>query len=490
MFTNTAYESLYMYLGLYLHSASIDIITSQQVFAGLLLLTFGVVFFVWAWKYFSSFMPGSIAMGGGGKSLFGPVVKILACLFMGIALLKVQTTTTVKKFDDTSWHHNNYIKKQIPNIDPNIKVSFFFDVLDRSAEEVFKFFGGIVDKLFSKTNSEQHAPAFFYKAIMYSGSQHIEDPRLRKKVGFYTRECFEKILPMIEDNRNKGNLDLFFSDVSEVNQALDNVVLKKDHSGTTNCLDIRNEVRTDLRSYASKKFNNIRLDKMAPLFGDEERFKNQWVSSLLVNYYLQNNEEGLGLQKGTIVPTTGGKILTYLRRFFSIDGALHATQLFGNMEGAIETAERSKNFNEQLKRAPHIAGIVKMFLILIFPWLVFFVVAGKWKVIVYWYAVYASVLSWPVIWTLFYHIMTGLALSTDVMEAYGRLSDGISLYSSQLITSRIYNFYSVYSWIQVFVGPILTASVAYILTPLLRDTSEEHLPSYVNQTTSTVKKVL
>ena len=69
---------------------------------------------------------------------------------------------------------------------------------------------------------------------------------------------------------------------------------------------------------------------------------------------------------------------------------------------------------------------------MIFPFLVFFVVAGRWKAILYWYMIYFSVLLWTPIWTLFYHIMTNIALSADVMQSFGKLQDMVSLYSSSL----------------------------------------------------------
>ena len=121
-----------------------------------------------------------------------------------------------------------------------------------------------------------------------------------------------------------------------------------------------------------------------------------------------------------------------------------------------------------------------MFLIAMFPWLVFFVVAGRWKVLISWYVVYVSVLLWTPIWTLLYHLMTSIAVSTDFMEEFGRLNDGVSLYSSSFITSKIYQFYAIYSWLQLIIGPLPTLILGYnFLSSFTRDSEQETAPPVV-----------
>jgi hypothetical protein len=60
MFSNTAYEALYQYLGLELHSQFIAAITSEVFFKATVLLVFGVVFFVTLTKFFSRYMPNRV----------------------------------------------------------------------------------------------------------------------------------------------------------------------------------------------------------------------------------------------------------------------------------------------------------------------------------------------------------------------------------------------------------------------------------------------
>jgi hypothetical protein len=52
-------------------------------------------------------------------------------------------------------------------------VSFLFDVLSRSAEEISALIARVIDSVFQSTHSQLDAPDFFFKAIMYAGSETI-----------------------------------------------------------------------------------------------------------------------------------------------------------------------------------------------------------------------------------------------------------------------------------------------------------------------------
>jgi len=91
------------------------------------------------------------------------------------------------------------------------------------------------------------------------------------------------------------------------------------------------------------------------------------------------------------------------------------------------------------------------------------------------------------LWTLLYHLMTTIALSTDVMEAFGRLNDGVSLYSSELITNKIYQFYAIYSWLQLVIGPLPTMVLAWgMFTGFLSDSQQESAPEGISSAVSVV----
>ena len=222
MFTNTAYEALYEYIGLSLHSKFIEVITSQKVFAGLILVIFGTMFFVTSVHFFSRYMPGALV-----KRRSVPLSKfahIIFCLFLGIGLLKVGTHTSVNNFQGTSWSQNSYVISHLGKVQPDYKVSVVFDLLSRAAEEVSGLLNRIIDGVFQSTNSQLQAPDFFFKAIMYAGSASIEDPGLKKSIQYYTEECLDKVLPDIEDNAS-SILDRFFSRNDKVDTKLSGIIL-------------------------------------------------------------------------------------------------------------------------------------------------------------------------------------------------------------------------------------------------------------------------
>src|SRR5690606_3061187 len=102
--------------------------------------------------------------------------------------------------------------------------------------------------------------------------------------------------------------------------------------------------------------------------------RNLIASSALVNHYLAKTEDTIGTQEGAKVEGTLANLLIGWNRFWSFDGFLSLIGQ-GKQVGAVLTAERATKFSEYLQRAPHLKGMVKLFLIAIFPWLVFFVVA-------------------------------------------------------------------------------------------------------------------
>jgi len=57
VFSSTAYEALYEYIGLELHSRFIEVLTSHSVFMAIVLMIFGVMFFMTTAQFFSSYLP-------------------------------------------------------------------------------------------------------------------------------------------------------------------------------------------------------------------------------------------------------------------------------------------------------------------------------------------------------------------------------------------------------------------------------------------------
>ena len=491
MFSNTAYEALYQYLGLALHSQFISAITSEVFFKAVVVIIFSAIFFITLIKFFSRYMPGALVSRK--QVPLSAFVRIIFCLFLGLALLRVGSNTSVKNFHGDSWSDNPYIKTRYGNVRNQVKVSFIFDLLSRTAEESSGFLGRIIDHVMAKSHSQLGAPNFFYKAIMYSGTATIEDQDLKELVHFYTENCFEKTLPLIGEARSQDRLNAFFNEDHGIDRKLSEIEIKTEDKTSYSCLDVKNEVRGNLKQYAIDHHVRFARNSGKYIYPiRDEAAQNMHMANMLVNHYLEDKESVMGIMKGSQVPGTTGRVFQYLNRLFSFD-ALLSILGFSQTHGAAEAAERSQKFSEHLARAPHVAGLIKMVLVAVFPFLIFFIVAGKWRVLIYWFVLYLSVLLWTPLWVLFYHIMTSIAQSVEVMEELGKFSDGISLYGARLVSSRIYYFYSIYSWVQLLVATLTTGGAFFFLRPMLMENRQESAPEFVggaSQTASTAGTVV
>jgi hypothetical protein len=481
MFSNTAYEALYQILGLELHSRFIEVITGEAFFKGLVLLIFGVGFFFTLLKFISRYIPGSIV--DKRHVPLSKFIKVIACLFLGLAILRVGSNAQVTDYQGKNWSDNPYVQGRFAGVESQYRVSVVFQLLSHTAEELTALLSRVIDGVFSKGNSQLTAPNLFYKAIMYAGISTIDDPKLRDQLQFYSDECFAKVIPSVDQFETKGTTDGFFKAGQSVDRELQDVSLDVGNGQSTNCLQVKQSTVDLLNQYASKKTNGV-SDQLPPeyyTYGgkfDQSYFKNYTASMALVNYYADQHEGRLGIQKGAEALGTAGKTFQTLNRFFSWDGILGALG-FRDSQGASEAASRSQEFSEHLARAPHVAGFVRMILIAIFPWLMFFVVAGRWRVLVGWFWVYLSVLLWTPLWTLLYHVMLGIAMSSEVMQAFGQMTDGISLYSAALVNHRLYYMFSIYSWAQLLVATVTTGSALMFLRPMLGHGSQEESPDFI-----------
>lgn len=491
MFSNTAYEALYQILGLELHAKLIEVITSESAFKGLLLLIFGAGFFMTAVKFISRYVPGSLVER---RHLpLSKFVKIVACLFLGLAILRVGTTAQVSDYQGKNWADNPYVQGHFQGVQGQYRVSVVFQLISHTAEELTSLLARVIDQVFSVGNSQLTAPNLFYKAIMYAGATSIEDPELRDQLQFYSDACFSKVIPFVDQFKKQAAVDGMFKAGQKIDQALADVTIELGNGKQTNCLEIKESTVQKLSQYATEKTGNVASQipwgaAMAMSQGakvDPADYKNYAVSSALVNYYSDQREGRLGIQKGSELPSGAGSFFQTMNRVFSWDGLLG---LFGqrDAQGAAEAAKRSQEFSEHLARAPHVAGFVRMILIAIFPCLIFFVVAGHYRVLIVWFWIYFSVLLWTPLWTLLYHIMLGIALSADVMSAFGDLKDGVSLYSASLVNHRLYYMYSIYSWVQLLVATLTTGSAFMFLKPMLSEGQAEAKPDFLEPVSGAV----
>lgn len=484
MFSNTAYEALYQILGLELHAKLIEVITSEMFFKGLLLLIFGVGFFMAVLKFISRYVPGSIVERR--HVPLSKFVKIIACLFLGLAILRVGTNAQVTDFQGKNWADNSYVQGHFQGVQGQYRVSVVFQLISHTAEELTSLLARVIDHVFSVGNSQLTAPNLFYKAIMYAGSTSIEDPALRDQLQFYSDECFSKVIPYVDQFQKQAALDGLFKAGQKIDRELADVRIDLGNGKQTDCLQIKESTVQKLNQYATEKTKGVSDQipwgvSMAMADGakvDPADFRNYTVSSALVNYYADQTEGRLGIQKGAMLPGAAGSTFQTMNRVLSWDGLLG---MFGlrDAQGASEAAKRSQEFSEHLARAPHVAGFVRMVLVAIFPCLIFFVVAGHYRILIGWFWIYFSVLLWTPLWTLLYHVMLGISMSTEVLNAFGRLNDGVSMYSSALVSHRLYYMFSIYSWVQLLVATLTTGTAFMFLKPMLGEGASETKPEFL-----------
>ncbi|MBN8538985.1 MAG: hypothetical protein J0L82_01260 [Deltaproteobacteria bacterium] len=489
MFSNTAYEALYQIIGLSLHAKFIEIITGETFFKGLTLMIFGAVFFITILKFISRYIPGSLIER---KQIpISRFIKVVACLFLGLALLRVGSDAKVKDYQGKNWADNPYVQKHVESLQSQYKVSFVFEILSHTAEEITGLLSRVIDQVFAQGNSQLTAPNMFYKAIMFAGISTIEDAQVRDQLRFYSEECFTKVLPSIGEFKNRGAIDGFFMASKQIDQELSSLPIELGTGKTTNCLEVKDSTVQKLNEYGDAKMKGFSRkvpysEAIVYSYGgkfDPSYYKHYASSMALANFYADQHEGTLGIQKGAEVPGTASKSFQTLGRFFSWDGILGILNL-RELQGASESAKRAQEFSEHLARAPHVAGFIRMLLIAIFPWLMFFVVAGKWRVLVVWFWIYFSVLLWTPLWTLLYHIMLGISMSSEVMESFGQLTDGVSLYAAALVNHRLYYMFSIYSWVQLLVATLTTGSAFMFLKPMLGEGDSESKPEFLEPLSS------
>lgn len=479
MFSNTAYEALYQILGLELHAKFIELITGEAFFKTLILMIFGAGFLMTAIQFVSHYIPGSLVQRH--HIPFSKFVKLIACLFIGLAILRVGATSQVTDYKGQNWSENSYVQDHFKNVQSQYRVSVVFQLISHTAEEITALLTRVIDDLFEKGNSQLTAPNMFYKAIMYAGTSTIDDPKLRDQIQFYTDECFTKVIPGIDSFEKTGTADGFFRASQKMDEQLRSVTLDLGNGQTSDCYKVKQSTVSALNQFAATKTVQTPIPLSGYNYGgqiDESFVQNQTASMALANYYADQREGRLGIQKGAELPGNAGGFFQVLNRLHSFDGILGMLGL-RDAQGASEAADRAQEFSEHLARAPHVSGFVRMALIAIFPFLMFFVVAGRWRYLLVWFWVYLSVLLWTPIWTLLYHVMLSIAMSGEVLQAFGNMTDGVSLYSAAVVNHRLYYMFSIYSWVQLLVATTTTGSVFLFLKPMLGEGRQESAPEFI-----------
>lgn len=480
MYANTGYEALYLLMGLQFQEAVTSWITSQVMFRAVLLIIFGIAFFSFLIHFASRYIPFFLPPR---RATASKAVILVFCLFIGISLLKVGAVMGPENMTGGSWAQNPYIVGRTPSDKDHYRVSLIFRLLTGSAEELARGLALLVDSTFSRTNPQSKAPNFFYKAMLGAASDAIDDPELKSSIDYYTEACLSKVLPQFDPATDGSFLDRYFTRDSEADRKLAQIQLGE--GPFSSCLEFKRSMNQSLSEYARRHSSTYEkvlaggsvIDQFWHGFG--QNFENWVTSNLLMNHYVGEHEGVLGLEKGTELPGTSGRIIQYLNRAFSMDGIL---SLLGrrDLKGASVAAKRSIELSDHIARAPHVAGFLKMLLIGFFPVLVFFLAAGKWKPLGWWWMTYLSICLWNPLWALLYHVITTLALNLETLQAFGHLNDGVSLYAASLVSSRLYQAFAVYSWLQLLIGPMLTGTLLTCMRPLLADSTPDTVPEGVS----------
>lgn len=478
MHETSAYEALFVMMGLQFHEAVTGWLTSQAIFRAGLALAFAATVFMYILGYLGVLAPGVFSVRGvTATRLVGAVIG----LFIGVSILQVGAGVAPTSMAGVPWADNPYVVSKVPSIKESYRVSLLFRLLSGSAEELARGLGFLVDKTFSKTNSQMTAPNLFYKAVLGAAADTIEDPQLKYNLNLYTEECLSKALPNFDPSRDYSVLDDFFSSSGKADDLLAQIpVGSKSDGPTESCLQLKQYMNDALSQYAvahsavygTVAASNAQFGQF--LSGASPNYRNYVTSTMLMNQYLDQSQNSLAMEKGTELPGVAGRIAQYTSRNF-VDGIL---SLLGrqDLQGVTLAAARSQELSDHLARAPQMAGFLKMLLIGFFPILVFPLATGRFKPLIWWWLAYLSICLWTPIWALLYHTMSALVMTQETLQAFGKLSDGLSLYAASLISSRMYQTFAVYSYLQLAIGPTFSMGLLWFMRGSLTDTGRSPIP--------------
>lgn len=477
----TAVEAYFTYMGLYWYTEIVRFLASDHFVRAFCLLVFGVLFLTTVIQLFARQM-GTTVFTSSHVSV-GTLVKVIVCYLLGLACLKVSNHTMVKTFTKESWEDSPYIVSRLGSVDKDIRLSLPVDLMVRSAEEISWLMTKLTDLLMKGPHSNAESPNLYYKALLLAGATTIDDPKLRSKLELYSQDCIERLLPSFEKtvNDRKSGADGLLN----LSEASSNALSEIQLDGGKTCFDLRQEVQNDLHQVALPSMGweeNVLSKLKGPSPISTEQMSNFKVSSALLNFYIEKNEKGMGVINGGEVQGVYGRILQYLGRLVSHEGILRSLNL-RESAGVGVAVERAKEFNEQLRMAPMILGLTKAALLVASCLLPFFIIALKWRVVIWWFMVYLSVCLWVPIWTGLYHLLTNVFVVPETMKLFGQMTDSYSLYSAMLISDQAYYISSAISWAQIAVGPGLSAMVGFFAGQWLLSSRGDHMPVAIQQVT-------
>lgn len=457
-----------MYIGLGLQERFIEVMTSSSLFKGLILLLFLYLFVLTAVRYFGRFMPGGV-LGAKGVPL-SRFFHLLLALFISLSLLSVKTNSEVSSYTGQSWHDSDYVRNKIPQIKHQFKVSIVFDFITRTSDSLVAALNITIDHLLSPGHSQLKAPNLIYKAVAASTAQLMPTAELAESIDIFSDNCIVEALQIKNERLDVGIISRIFSNESTDADSIMAELPLRTRFGET-CYDLRVGIMSEVVEQAGSRS------------GWAEKAKSQWrgnsasllskdklASDLLINHFIGQREGFLGIDRAAELPTMSARIAQVLARYQSSPITNILSLFSGDQRGVFIAGQRAEALSQNMARAPHVAGFIKMFLFAVFPWLVIPVLLGYWKIIIWWLKIYVSVLLWAPAWTILYSVMTGIALSTSELQSF----DSVSMIGASLINYRLHYGYAVYAWLQMFLGMGITGSVLMMANPFVRDTEGDN----------------
>lgn len=480
MFSNTAYEAYFVSLGVYLNSGITKFLASNEFFRALMMFIVAFTLMAITFQYFSRYLPGSLFERKFiTLSKFG---KFIVCFFLGVSLLQIGTNVDIKDYARKSWKSNPYLVDKLSKEDEDYRISFVFDLLIRTIEEIGWGATKVIDHLMSENHSHLKAPDFFYKALLYAGASQIESPELQEKMEMYSRDCVLKALtdyPQVEHKSWFGKLHSDALLPEKIDTIYRNTIFEKEDGSTYSCNDIRLSINQALHEESISKapmIEQLLFNSGFKKTMSTQTWVNMEISSRVLNFYRSQRESSVGIKEGAAVPGMMGSVLQFLSKVKSFEGIMRLT---GNEDvaGASLAIDKAREFNDLQRKAPMIKGLVKMFLIGLAPLLVFAIFALNWKILVWWIVAYSSVtIGWSVAWTFLYHTMTNFVAAGNMMSHFGMLSDGYSLTAAKMIMEDAYFFYSVIFMAQMLSAAAMTGGALFFTRSLLSDNATDHVP--------------
>lgn len=471
MFVNTAYEAFYISMGLRLHEGIVSILTHQTIVMAIVLMIFAVMLFRTTVQYFSRYMPDYIIKQS--PTALSRFAWVVFYLVLGLAILKVPARTQVYNYKRQPWINNAYLEtRQAVSID-GYRVSLVFDLISRTSEEISAFISHSIDRLFKSSNSQLHTPDIGYRAMVAASANVVKSPLLKHGLNLFATSCAPQLM---KHDAGAWTSSFIGSRPKEMDAILRSIPLTGELAGATNCLALNNYIDKAVIDEALDEYK--KSETVLNALGASTNVKRFLAASAIRNHYGSEYQTSAGVN----IKATNPDWFVVLRQ--TLGGYFKKARGFGrNKSGRVSFNENntftdknqvyhaSNRFDARLNQAPHMIGLIKMMLIAGFPFLIFPVVAGGWRVLIYWTAIYFSVLLWQPLWLfLFYVMQSVVGAQAQLQQRLGHSAGAVI--GATLMEDDMNFFYQLYYWIQLIIGPVFSFVMIFWLKPFFQGSKE------------------